>query len=57
MTLTNKPFKKLYIDRKDELLSKTLYHAHRMTEYLHKLEKIHYEKTDSNPPNTDTNRS
>ena len=57
MTLSNKPFKKLYLSRKDELLSKSLYHAHRMTEYLHKLEKLNYEKTDSNPDPIDTHRS
>ena len=40
-TLKSRPFQKLKNpDEKLELLSKTIYHAHRFIECLHKLEKV-----------------
>ena len=48
--LKSKPFAKLkHPDRKEELLSRAAYLAHRLVETIHRLEKLHHEPKKYNP--------
>lgn len=50
--LKQRPFRSLLKPEEDDLLQKAMYHSHRLTELLHKLDKVYEKNKKFNPLNS-----